>query len=67
MKLADLTYEEDAIKKEKRVRESEAEMNRELIKGRSIEFRPKQANTRSEFGHWELELELELDTILPKT
>ena len=41
-------------------------MNRELIKGRSIEFRPKQANTRSEFGHWELELELELDTILPK-
>lgn len=53
-------------KKGKRVRESEAEMNRELIKGRSIEFRPKQANTRSEFGHWELELELELDTILPK-
>lgn len=47
-------------KKGRRVRISEAEMNRKLIKNRSIELRPEQANDRSEFGHWEL------DTVLPK-
>lgn len=47
-------------RKGKRVRASENELNRELIKNRSIELRPKEANDRSEFGHWEL------DTILPK-